>query len=353
MCTGTHSLFGVAFHQTELFQAIGHQTANGEVAVHILHTGLCNVQNQVVAVLYNRIDVELSLCVLTANRHRAGVVGAIVVNGLGTTVAQGKSSGLERAQRGSTMHNLAMLRENRGEAHLSTIAMGDAIHLSGNEFLSDARSDETHSGGMHLVADFGSTLQFFNLFLCLGRAHLYYCHDQLHRCSLLLFRRVEAQQVHDLNLDVMAVRRQKMNGATFGAGLVADGLQLSHRCRVGNTHLRCHVGHALNGTIPDDVFDVDVIADEAFAVVVDVDDAYQSVALLTEVIEERRVLTERIIGIIWIVIGRLVIAKQHDDTLAHKPFQLVTALQIGFLAEHIVVFLFYQGTKVVIFLNIK
>ena len=115
----------------------------------------------------------------------------------------------------------------------------------------------------------------------------------------------------------------------------------------------CHVGHALYGTIPDDVFDVDVIADEAFAVVVDVDDAYQSVALLTEVIEERRVLTERIIGIIWIVIGRLVIAEQYDDTLAHKPFQLVTALQIGFLAEHIVVFLFYQGTKVVIFLNIK
>ena len=187
MCTGAHSLFGVAFHQTELFQSVGHQAANGEVTVHIFHAGLCNVQNQVVAVLYNRIDVELSLCVLTANRHCSRVVGAIVVNGLGTAVAQGKSSGLERAQRGSTMHNLAMLREDRGEAHLSTIAVGDAIHLSGNEFLRDARSDETHSGGMHLVANLGSTLQFFNLFLCLGRSHLYYCHDQLHRCCLLLF----------------------------------------------------------------------------------------------------------------------------------------------------------------------
>ena len=187
VCTGAHSLFGVAFHQTELFQSVGHQTANGEVAVHILHTGLCNVQNQVVAVLYNRIDVELSLCVLAANWHRSRVVGAIVVNGLGTAVAQGKSSSLERAQRGSTMHNLAVLREDRGKAHLSTVAMGDAIHLSGNEFLRDARSDETHSGGMHLVANLGSTLQFFNLFLRLGRAHLYYCHDQLHRCSLLLF----------------------------------------------------------------------------------------------------------------------------------------------------------------------
>ena len=332
---GAHSLLGVAFHQAELLQPVGHQAAYGEVTVHVLHAGLGNVQNQVVAVLDNRIDVELALRVLAADGHRAGIVGTVVIDGLGTAVAQGQTSGLQRAQRRSTVHDLTVLREDGGEAHLSTIAVGDAVHLSGNVFLGDAGLDQTHGRRVHHVADFGGALQFLNFLLRLGRAHFHHGHDEFHRGSLLLLRGVQAQQVHDLNLDVVPVGRQEVDGAAFRASLVADGLQLCHRSRLRHTHLGSHVGHALHRAVPNDVLDVDVVADEAFTVVVDVDDAHQSVALLSEVIQERRVLTERVVGVVGVVVGRLVVAEEHHYALADELLELIAALYVSFFAKHI------------------
>ena len=332
---GAHSLLGVALHQTELLQPVGHQAAYGEVAVHVLHAGLGNVQDQVVAVFNNRVDVELSLRVLAADGHRACVVGAVVVHGLGTAVAQGQTSGLQRAQRRSTVHDLAVLREDGGEAHLSAVRMGDAVHLSGDVFLGDAGLDQTHGRRVHHVADLGGALQFLNFLLRLGRAHFHHSHDELHRGCLLLLRGVQAQQVHYLNLDVVAIGRQEVDGAAFRAGIVADGLQLGHRSRLCHAHLGSHVGHALHRAVPHDVLDVDVVADEAFAVVVDVDDAHQSVALLSEVIQERRVLTERVVGVVGIVVGRLVVAEEHHYALADELLELIAALYVSFFAKHI------------------
>ena len=121
---------------------------------------------------------------------------------------------------------------------------------------------------------------------------------------------MDAQQVHNLNLGVVTIGRQEVDAAALGLGLVTDGLQLLHRRRVGHAHLGGHVGHTVDRAIPHDVLDIDIIPDQGLHVVVDVDDAYQAIALLTEVVEERRVLTERIISVVGIIAWRLIVAKE-------------------------------------------
>ena len=232
------------------------------------------------------------------------------------------------------MHNLAMLRENGGKAHLSTIRVGDAVHLSGHKLLGHSGTYEAHGCGMHLVTNLGSMLHLFNLLSGLGGAHLHDGHDEVHGRRLLLLVGVNAQQIKDLEFDVVAVGRQEVNLALQAHGLVADGAEGRHRSRVADAHLSSKIGHAVHRAIPHDVFDVDVVAYEGFRVVVHVNHAHQPVALLSEVIEERRVLTKWIVGVVGIVVGRFVVAEQHDDAVSHELLQFVAAVGICFFTEH-------------------
>ena len=95
-------------------------------------------------------------------------------------------------------------------------------------FLGHAGLDEAHCGGVHQVAHLGSTLQLHDFLSSLDRAHLDDSHAQVMRTSLTLLVGMEAQQVHNLNLGVMTVRRQEMDAATLGLSLVTDDLQLLH-----------------------------------------------------------------------------------------------------------------------------
>ena len=78
------------------------------------------------------------------------------------------------------MHNLAMLREDGGEAHTLSQRAGDAVHLSADVALRHARTDEALGGGVHLVAHVAGTLNGLNLLRLLRAAHLHYCLDQLY-----------------------------------------------------------------------------------------------------------------------------------------------------------------------------
>ena len=109
-----------------------------------------------------------------------------------------------------------------------------------------------------------------------------------------------------------------MNLASQPGSLVAYRLQLLHRRTFAYSHLCGKVDHTVNRAIPHDVLDVDVVADEHFAIIVYVDYAHKTVALLTEIIEERRVLTERIVGICRIVAWRFVIAEKYDNSVSYK-----------------------------------
>ena len=77
-----------------------------------------------------------------------------------------------------------------------------------------------------------------------------------------------------------------MNLAVCAQCFIADELQMLHgQCFIGTT-LLCHIVHAMNRAIPNDVLNVDIVTNQDVAVVINVDNAYQSITLQTEIIEE-------------------------------------------------------------------
>ena len=89
-----------------------------------------------------------------------------------------------------------------------------------------------------------------------------------------------------------------MDGTLLAQGVVGDGAQRAHGSRVVYANLLGHVVHTVDGSIPYNVIDGDVVTDEGLNVVVDVDDTYQSVTVLTEIITEGGVLTEGVIAVV-------------------------------------------------------
>ena len=117
-------------------------------------------------------------------------------------------------------------------------------------------------------------------------------------------------------------------------GCVAEGFEMLHRGRVLHANLFGHVLDAVYRAKPNDVFYIDVVANQGFGVVVNVDDAHQSVSVLSEIIQKRRVLAERMITIKGSVGRRFVVAKQDDKALTHFFFQLGAASYVSLLVEH-------------------
>ena len=117
MCTSPYGFLGVALHESELLQFVGHQTAYIHVHVIPFHSRFSHVEGIVVTSLHDGVYLALTLVKLSTDRHCAGVVGAIVIQ-LATGIAQCKASGLKQVHRRIAVHNLAMLTEYCGEAHL-------------------------------------------------------------------------------------------------------------------------------------------------------------------------------------------------------------------------------------------
>ena len=118
------------------------------------------------------------------------------------------------------------------------------------------------------------------------------------------------------------------------ARLTAKLAQGRHRSRLRNAHAGGHLANAVNRTIPNYVFYVNVVAEEKLAVVVYVDNSHEARLSQSEIVEERRVLAEGAIGVRGIVTWRLVVAEKDYYTAADKALQLVAAAQICLFAEH-------------------
>ena len=145
---------------------------------------------------------------------------------------------------------------------------------------------------------------------------------------------MNAEQVEYLYLDVVAVRRQEVDAALLAHSIVADGLESLHGRCILHADALSHIVHAVNTAIPHNVFNIDVVANKRLDVVVDVDDTYKSVTVQSEIIQERRVLTERIIAIGREITRRLVIAKQYDNATLYKLLKLGAAVHVGSLVKH-------------------
>ena len=106
---------------------------------------------------------------------------------------------------------------------------------------------------------------------------------------------MNAEKVHYLYLGIVAVGRKEVNLALCCNGIAAYRTEVGHRGAIGNAHLSGKVGHAVNGAVPHNILDIDIVANEIFLIVVNIYHTHKSVAPLPEIVQERRVLTERVI----------------------------------------------------------
>ena len=284
--------------------------------MHIIptHTRLSYLQGIVVTGFHDAIYLQLPLTELPVNREGAGMVGAVALAVLSTRITQSQSTVFQQVVRRIAVHDLTMLGEDGGEALMLAQGVSHTIYLTADIFLRQSGLGKAHGMGMHLITDGASLLNLRNLDVRFALSHLHNGLDQLHRSRLFLLVGMNAKQIHDLDHVVVTIGRKEMNLAVLLLGLVADYLQLFHGSRTVDTHLSSQIAHAVNTSIPYDVLDIDIITDKHLLILVDVDDTYQSVSPLSEIVQERGILTEGVIPVVGIVAWRLVVAEKNDDT---------------------------------------
>ena len=144
---------------------------------------------------------------------------------------------------------------------------------------------------------------------------------------------MNTQQVHDLDLGIMTIGWQEVDILRGERGEVSG--ERFHGGSLRHTHLSSQVGYRWCEAHPYNVFHVNVVTEQPLFVVVDVNHTYQSITMLSEVIQERGVLSHRCIAVGGIVARCIVVAKQHDNTFAHYFFQFGTSPDIRIFAKHL------------------
>ena len=123
-----------------------------------------------------------------------------------------------------------------------------------------------------------------------------------------------------------------MDFPALGTGLCYQFFQTVHRSTVFHAALCSEVGHAVHGTEPYDVFNVDIIANQIFLEVVYVDYSHESFAVLSVKIKKTAVLpvfvyVGRIIG--W----RIVVPEKQYQAFFHLTLQPVASGCICFFVK--------------------
>ena len=329
---GFDGIGGIAFHEAHVLQALGHEAADVEVHVHPLDAGTGLLDDEIVAGLDDAVDVALAGGEASADGGDAGVVAAVVLDGLGTGIAEHEPSCLQGAQAGVAVEDLAVHADDAVERHLAAVAADDAFHESGNVLLGHAGAAGFHGGGVHVVADGHGALYLGNLLGALDGTHVDDGLDERDAGGGARLQGMDAHEVGDLYHGVVAVGGQEVHLLTLGAGGVDHRRQLCHGGAVGHAGFLGKVVDGGHEACPNDVLDVDIVADEPLAVGVDVDDANQPFAVLGEVVEERAVLTV-LVAVGGIVAGGFVVAEDDDKAAADLLLEHLTALDVGLLGE--------------------
>ena len=338
MGSGGNGIVGIALHETDLLEMVGEDATSSEVHVKPLRAGLGVLENPVMGGYDGIVDVELTGCEGATDRCGARIVGAVVVAGLGTGIAEHESPCLQLTVAGIAVLYLSVHGKDSLEGVAVAVGMGDALDESGDVFLSDSGTALTHGGSVHEIAYLRRLTEAFYLLRPLDSPHIDDGLDKGERCSLASLQGMEAEDVGELYHKVVTVLRQKVYGLSGLLRTAEAVCECAHRLRVGYADFCCEVTDGWYEAIPDDIVDVDVVAEERFGIVVNIDDTDECLPCLTEVVEEGGVLTEAVC-VCRIVAGAVVVAEEDDESAADFCLEFVAARDVNFLAEnHFLVF---------------
>ena len=179
MRSGPHSLVGVALHQAQFLQAVGHHAAHFHVHIPPLHIGCCHLQDVVVTGFHYAVYLALALCEASADGCGARVVAAVVLVGLRSCVAEHQPACLQSSGAGVAVHYFAVHCNDGGERNHAAASAGYAAYHTGNILLGHSGSAQTHGCGVHVVAYGTCPLYLLYLALALHRTQVDDSHDEV------------------------------------------------------------------------------------------------------------------------------------------------------------------------------
>ena len=279
--------------------------------------------------------VDIALLIGKASVHGIGtrMVRHVAVDMLAAGIAQQQTSRLERTRVVVVVQHLAVLREDRRKRHTRTVRHGNAVHGTRDLMLTAARTAQTHGRGVHVVTDIECLLDTCKLLVRLNLTHLRNRKEQVERHAVVHHRRHDAQQLRYLKRRLAAIRGQVVYLASLSQGVAQIRRQRRHGPRLRHPNLGREIRYRRLRAPPDDILNRKVIAIERLGTAVGVDNTRQGGQALSEKVEERRILTE-VVGVAGIVHGRLVIARQQDQSAADSAAKLRTALRISLCRKH-------------------
>ena len=226
-----------------------------------------------------------------------------------------------------------MLRDDRGERDALSHRLGDAFDGAGDFAFDDPRAAHLHGQRVHFVSDVEGALHGFDLFGALLFAHLGHGEHQIDRFVVVQRRGFDSEQFGEQEFRFAAIGGQVVDLAAQGDGLAQAGGQIGRREGLRHADLGTQFAECGLGAGPDDVFDGEVVAVEGLFARVGVDQADHRRDVQSEVVAERRILTE-VVGVVGVVVRSQRIAGQQDDALSDSGAQLAAARGIGFCGEH-------------------
>ena len=317
MCTSLDSFVHVALHQSQILQALSHQTAYTIMYVPPACARMCVSQGKVVTVYDNIIDFLLFCSEFTWDRSGTCVVRAVVFACFCSGVAKKQTTCFQGTSWGITMQYFAVHWYDALERRHSAQTWCDTIQHTADVSFGHTRATQTHRCSVHFVTNLSRAFHLFDFFSAFLQAQFYDSINQLLRSSRTLCTMVDTEQVGDGEHRFVAIGRQEVDSATCRLGTIKQFAECCHRCSLCYATLLGHLYHTGHFAIPYDIINIYLVAEEGLFARISINHTNETIAVLTEEIEETAILA-KLVSIGRIVHRTIIVAKEHNETVAYQ-----------------------------------
>ena len=192
------------------------------------------------------------------------------------------------------MECFTVLRYDAWERYAQALRLGNTLHCTCNLSLDNARLTHLHSGGVHCITNLESSLQSLNLLGRLNLTHLDYGKHQIYRFVVVELRYRYTQEARELNFALTSIWWKDVDTAILLHRSSNNSIERLQRLAVRHAHLRTKFHKARLRTCPDNILNGEIVAKEHRLARLGIHHRHQRRNVKTEVVEESRILTERI-----------------------------------------------------------
>ena len=211
VCALLYGFLHVALHKSESLESFGKDFASLQVNRLVSLARLHHWNRAVYRIEHNLVNILLSLRELSTNGESTGIIRSIAHISLCARVVEQQIASVQYVFMSMVVKDLSVLRDYRVERSQKTMLEAYTLDCTIDFVFRNAFLSHLHCGGVHFVANFGSSLQFLYfagfLYITQSDNSLY----QWKRRTFLQFRNRNTQHRRKENHIVVTVWRKEMN----------------------------------------------------------------------------------------------------------------------------------------------